>query len=239
MLRLSLFGLSLIALSPALPGAGACAQPSVAAPPIDVSDPSVTEKPKLDLERTHTPDYPLTALRAGQEGETRLNVCVDARGKVLTSRTAASSGHAVLDEAAHTWVFRAPFIPARAGDKPVAVCGYEFTYVWSLQQATLPTVDAYESLAEPDRPRLLKKGTQPAYPQSALARGVGGKVEMKLCIDPRGQVSGVPEAPKGDGALASATLQMVLLSRFSPGRKDGKPVTVCGVPFEHDWKLPQ
>lgn len=224
-------------LSLAFIGAAAWAQ--APATPVDVSDPSITERPKLDAAKARTPDYPPTAIRAGQEGETRLRVCLDAKGRVLSSQTASSSGYDLLDQAAHDWVFQSPFFPAKAGDTPVAVCGYEFTYVWSLQQAYSPPVDSYDALPEADRPKLLSKGTQPVYPQSALARGVAGKVEMTLCIDPRGRVNGMPDAPKGDGALAAATLQMVLLSRFAPGRKDGKPIMVCGVPFEHEWKLPQ
>ncbi|WPZ34297.1 TonB family protein [Thalassobaculum sp. OXR-137] len=66
------------------------------------------------------PDYPFRARQRGWEGRVVLRVAVDRSGHPVRIAVAESSGHGVLDTAAHqtvaTWVFR----PARRGGQPVA-----------------------------------------------------------------------------------------------------------------------
>lgn len=67
-----------------------------------------------------SPDYPMRARRKGWEGRVVLRVAVDRYGRPSDIRVAETSGHAVLDEAAHRtvadWVFR----PATRGGRPIA-----------------------------------------------------------------------------------------------------------------------
>lgn len=66
------------------------------------------------------PDYPFRARQRGWEGRVVLRVEVDRDGRPVRIMVAESSGHGVLDQAAHrtiaTWVFR----PATSGGRSVA-----------------------------------------------------------------------------------------------------------------------
>jgi periplasmic protein TonB len=73
-----------------------------------------------DYDRNPSPDYPRRARQLGFEGTVLLDVKVNENGGVEEVNIAASSGYALLDEAAqravNAWVFK----PARRGDQPVA-----------------------------------------------------------------------------------------------------------------------
>lgn len=66
------------------------------------------------------PDYPFRARQRGWEGRVVLRVAVDRKGRPIRIDVAESSGHGVLDQAAHrtitTWVFQ----PATRGGQAVA-----------------------------------------------------------------------------------------------------------------------
>ncbi len=65
------------------------------------------------------PAYPRVARRRGLEGEVWLRVRVSETGRVLHLEIHRSSGHRVLDDAAHKAVNRWRFRPALLGDVPV------------------------------------------------------------------------------------------------------------------------
>jgi protein TonB len=65
------------------------------------------------------PAYPRVARRRGLEGEVWLRVRVSETGRVLHVEVHRSSGHRVLDQAAHKAVNRWRFHPALLGDVPV------------------------------------------------------------------------------------------------------------------------
>ena len=69
--------------------------------------------------RAIRPDYPAEARRRGIEGETVLELTVDAAGRVSFAEVAVSSGHPVLDAAAVRAVKAAEFVPAKAGGEAV------------------------------------------------------------------------------------------------------------------------
>ena len=69
--------------------------------------------------RTIRPDYPAEARRRGIEGETTLELTVDAAGRVSSVAVAVSSGHPELDAAALRAVKAAEFTPAQSGGSPV------------------------------------------------------------------------------------------------------------------------
>lgn len=66
------------------------------------------------------PDYPMRARRRGWEGRVVLRVAVDRYGRPADIRVAETSGHAVLDEAAHRTVADWVFSPATRGGRPIA-----------------------------------------------------------------------------------------------------------------------
>jgi protein TonB len=89
--------------------------------------------PKLRTEEK--PPYPAIELRAGNEGMTALELCVDARGRVTTASLMHSSGHPRLDDAALKWVKAARFTPGTLNGAPQAVCGHTVIYEWRLEDA--------------------------------------------------------------------------------------------------------
>jgi protein TonB len=74
----------------------------------------------LDTVRNRRPAYPEASRRRGQEGTVRLELSVDANGRVVDVRVTESSGFGALDaaavEALREWRFR----PAQRGGMPVA-----------------------------------------------------------------------------------------------------------------------
>lgn len=66
------------------------------------------------------PDYPIRARQRGWEGRVVLRVAVDDRGQPVAIDIATSSGHRVLDDAAHRTVARWVFQPATRGGQQVA-----------------------------------------------------------------------------------------------------------------------
>jgi protein TonB len=79
------------------------------------------------------PPYPPSEIRAGSQGTTALELCVDARGRVTSATLARSSGHDVLDKAALKWVRDARFAPATVDGAAQPVCGHPVEYVWNLE----------------------------------------------------------------------------------------------------------
>ncbi|MCU0538294.1 MAG: energy transducer TonB [Desulfobacterales bacterium] len=71
-------------------------------------------------DRNPPPDYPRRARQLGFEGTVLLDVAVNTQGGVDAVAVAASSGYAMLDEAAlgavRHWIFK----PARQEGRPVA-----------------------------------------------------------------------------------------------------------------------
>lgn len=110
--------------------------PVKAAPP---PPPAVTLKsrPKPGR-RFEKPEYPAAALRAGEEGDVVVSVCVDKDGKMSDVKLVKSSGSARLDEATLKGLARTRLDPAVGTDnKPIAMCNppYQFTLTWDLEEA--------------------------------------------------------------------------------------------------------
>lgn len=80
----------------------------------------VLESAIPDYDRNPPPDYPRRARQLGFEGTVLLDVAVNAEGGVDAVSVAASSGYAILDEAAQRAVRHWMFKPARREGRPVA-----------------------------------------------------------------------------------------------------------------------
>ncbi|MBI1361256.1 MAG: TonB family protein [Alphaproteobacteria bacterium] len=104
------------------------AVPEPAAPP---TPPMPDTRPQLVAR--DKPPYPIAAIRAQEQGDTTLTLCVNAAGRVTDSKILRSSGHASLDDAALKWMSRARFKPAMLNGKPAAMCNYNITYSWNLR----------------------------------------------------------------------------------------------------------
>ena len=88
--------------------------------------------------RFKEPEYPSASRRAGEEGETRLSVCVDAEGRTSNAKIIKSSGSDRLDQAALKSLGNNRVDPATGSDgKPIAMCNppWDITWVWRLENA--------------------------------------------------------------------------------------------------------
>lgn len=101
-------------------------------PEAKVAPPKAPVRTLAKLLPAAPPPYPAADVRKGNEGTTRLNVCLDARGRVTSASVAGSSEHASLDQAALKWVRDAKFTPAKVDGAPEAVCGHSVDYEWKL-----------------------------------------------------------------------------------------------------------
>jgi protein TonB len=81
------------------------------------------------------PPYPPGPIRLRQEGDTRLLLCVDARGRVTSAELGQSSGSSPLDQAALKWIRGVRFSPGTVGGAPQPMCGHKVTYEWRLEDA--------------------------------------------------------------------------------------------------------
>lgn len=98
-------------------------EPAAASGPVGALRPPaapVLESATPYYDRNPPPDYPRRARQLGFEGTVLLDVAVNAQGGVDAVAVAASSGYAMLDEAAlgavRHWIFK----PARQEGRPVA-----------------------------------------------------------------------------------------------------------------------
>jgi periplasmic protein TonB len=80
------------------------------------------------------PPYPPQAERAGAEGISALELCINAAGRVTSVRLTAGAGHPALDRAALDWARQARFAPAHRAGTPEAVCGYSLDYQWRIER---------------------------------------------------------------------------------------------------------
>lgn len=81
------------------------------------------------------PDYPSASRRAGEQGTTKLQVCVNAGGRVTSVSVAGSSGFQRLDDAAARWIRGERFTPGKINGVAQDVCGYNVYYEWTLRDA--------------------------------------------------------------------------------------------------------
>ena len=82
------------------------------------------------------PPYPPPAVRHNEQGISRLEVCVDAKGRVSAASIVASSGSEALDDASLKWVRSARFTPGKRDGAPQSVCGHTIAYEWKLEDAS-------------------------------------------------------------------------------------------------------
>jgi periplasmic protein TonB len=110
-------------------------QPRAEPRPPPPPKPSVASKPTVGRRFTKPP-YPPTALRAKQEGNTVLTLCVDGKGVVTDVKLKSSAGADSLDEAAikHVRGERMQAAKDTAGQN-VEFCGWDLTIVWKLEEA--------------------------------------------------------------------------------------------------------
>jgi periplasmic protein TonB len=97
----------------------------------------ISVKPKPG-KRFDKPEYPAASIRAQEQGNVTVSVCVDEQGRMTNVQLLKSSGFPRLDEATLKSLPKTRLDPAKGSDgKPIAMCNppYAFTYVWNLEDA--------------------------------------------------------------------------------------------------------
>ena len=82
----------------------------------------------------------------------------------------------------------------------------------------------------PDKPREVKRRTQPQYPELARLLGITGKVRLAVTVDCVGRVTGV-QTLSGETMLAEAAENAVRGWRFTPGKGEAR------IPLEFSFPL--
>jgi protein TonB len=78
------------------------------------------------------PEYPRSAARNEEEGETTVSVTIDSKGQVLSMLVTKSSGHRALDLATVKGISQCNFRPGLIDGKPVqSING--IAYAWKLE----------------------------------------------------------------------------------------------------------
>lgn len=110
-------------------------QQNLAPPP--PPKPTITARPKPGR-RFEKPEYPAASIRAQEEGDVVVSVCVDEQGRMSDVKIIKSSGFPRLDEATLKGLPRTRLDPAKGSDgKAIAMCNppYQFTMTWDLEEA--------------------------------------------------------------------------------------------------------
>lgn len=118
-------------------------EPVITAPPAPVipvaavtpgpASPTGSDRIPPKLRAGDKPQYPQASIRAQEQGTTRLEVCVNANGRVQSVSVARSSGFPRLDEAAAKWIRNERFSPGSVGGVPQSMCGHDVYYQWNLK----------------------------------------------------------------------------------------------------------
>lgn len=104
------------------------------------------ERPKLGIPSDVLAElmrnfYPKQSLKAREEGETTLIMCVSDKGKVLNTAVFRSSGFERLDNATKTLMATVPMKPALLNGEPVLFCNYPVSVVWLMPRDMPPAED--------------------------------------------------------------------------------------------------
>ncbi len=87
------------------------------------------------------------------------------------------------------------------------------------------------------RPALLPQEAPP-YPPSAIRSQSEGVSTLDVCVDARGRITSATLASSsGHTVLDNAALKWVRSARFTPGKLDGAPQSVCGHTVAYEWNL--
>lgn len=186
---------------------------------------------------TAFPVYPLAALLAGTNGQTRVNFVVGPNGSVVQAKvidaTAAELGHAVL-AMLDVWQFK----PARKKDGTPCFAILSFTHKFQPEgRGDVPVTESARAILrelkrggkgivaspELDAPPQPLSRRPPVYPLALRNAGQTGEAVIEFYIDAEGdaQLPRVVSASAPEFGYAAA--QAVATWRFTPPRKGGKP----------------
>jgi len=201
-------------------------------------------EPKF-LERV-TPEYPRKALENCVAGAVWVQALVDKSGMVRDVKIAKASGTNVgFEKAAQNAAKKSKFSPAIQNGRPIAVWAtfpFEFRPPKDCGRRHQAPQEANELTADSaftyDTPPVFRKRSSPVYPTLAKRAGLEGTVWVGVFIERSGNVTDV-RIDKSSGANAGfeeAAMKAAWQCRFSPAKKNGKPVATW-VSFSFQFML--
>jgi TonB family protein len=195
-------------------------------------DPGVTSPAVVDQS---LPSYTADAMLAGVEGLLKLECVVNVDGTVGEIRVVRPLFPS-LDEEAVRKVKRWRFRPGTKDGQPVAVLvesEHAFTMGGKRRSVGRVYVPGEQGVTAPRVHREVKA----VYPASLGTPPTAAPVAVEVIVRPDGTVASPKVAKRVAPALAAAALEAVRQWRFSPGWKDGKPVSTR-VTVEVSFGLP-
>jgi VWFA-related protein/TonB family protein len=195
------------------------------------------------------PVYPAEALAAGFEGDVRFAIVVGTDGHVRDAKLIGAPacpgkncGAPAMVAAAREAVSHYVYEPAKAPDGELAEMETLATVPFRLRGSVTgqPSMDTAAEMrvlmqnyqaqygrgvadAGGDHPAQVLSKVNPEYPYALRAQGYQGSVALEVTVG----VDGVPKdirVLRSDPALDAAVLTAVRQWRFTPARKDGRPV---------------
>ncbi len=212
--------------------------------------------PPRVIRRTE-PAYSEAARKAGLQGAVVLSVDVGSDGRASNIRVQHSLGLGLDEqaiEAVRQWVFQ----PATKNGQPVTA-GVTVQVNFRLSQQPAPVEGLANRSAqgvgagasEPfsgigggvfrvgggvTAPTLLSK-VEPEYTEAARAAALQGAVVLYIEVDPTGRANNIRVQRALGMGLDEMAIEAVRQWRFTPGKKDGQPVTVAAT-IEVNFRLP-
>ena len=101
--------------------------------PLPIEVPFIVVEHKPRLVRAVQPEYPEMARAAGIDGRAVISLVVDTLGNVTKAEVYASSGNAMLDQAAVDAAYKCGFVPGYQRDRPVVVRNVILPFNFHLQ----------------------------------------------------------------------------------------------------------
>jgi TonB family protein len=172
----------------------------------------------------HPPHYPVEALHKNEQGMVVLNVTVDAQGHVsgVTIDQKGTTAPVILQDAAMDAAKEWRYAPGHKHGKAVGgvvriPVNFSLTEIEpSSSETASPSVD----IGYKDR-------NPPRYPAQAIKKGQQGTVILDVAVNATGDVTGVQVDQRGTDASAELQTAAIAAARqwkFTPGRRNGKPV---------------
>lgn len=165
--------------------------------------------------------YPDKAVKAKKEGKTIVAAVIDANGDVIKV-TIKSSTDKVFDAASKDAVKKTKFTPAMENGKPVK------------SEIAIPIhfrLDGKNEKPFNEEMPMIIGGSDAIiksvrYPEAAKAAKIEGKVIVQGFIDETGNVTEVSILKSVNPELDAEAMRAFQSAKFTPGKKDGKPVKV-------------
>jgi len=170
-------------------------------------------------------DYPFQSLLANEEGQTGLNLILDATGRVRTPQIISSSGYPLLDgkaaQVARGWRFQ-PVAQNTLTEVKVEV-GWRFP-LSSADEYALPLPGSPEgSVVVSPEPSNSHAVQRIDYPTVSIQSNEQGEIWLTFRIRTDGSTSDVQVVDSsGYGRLDASAMRMVERWKYSPGTVDGK-----------------